>query len=221
VIERLARERIGLGADVLETEPPAGFGESSGSIAGTIIGHDALDRQAQARIVGDRRLEERNGALLTLVLHDRAEGNAGGVVNANVDKLPTCITGTALFRTNTHDAMADAIEFAKLFDVDVDQFAGIFSLIAAHRFGRLQRRELVKAEPAQDPADSCWRDANAAAICLPVWRCRRKASTATHVAGGVWLGNESGLEERSRKPSMPSARKRSTHLATVPGVVLN
>jgi hypothetical protein len=46
-------------------------------------------------------------------------------------------------------------------------------------------------------------------------------STAAHVAGAVWLGDESGLEERSRKPSTPSARKRPTHLPTVFAVVLN
>src|SRR5712671_2158656 len=60
-----------------------------------------------------------------------------------------------------------------------------------------------------------------AAICLPVWRWRRKTSTTAHVVGAVWLGNERGLEERSRKPSTPPARNRSTHLATVFGVVLN
>src|SRR5712672_1794720 len=60
-----------------------------------------------------------------------------------------------------------------------------------------------------------------AAICLPVWRWRRKTSTTAHVVGAVWLGNERGLEERSRKPSTPSARNRSTHLATVFAVVLN
>jgi len=37
----------------------------------------------------------------------------------------------------------------------------------------------------------------------------------------VWLGEESGLDERSRKPSTPSASKRSIHLATVFAVVLN
>src|SRR6202049_1932763 len=59
-----------------------------------------------------------------------------------------------------------------------------------------------------------------AAICLPVWRWRRNASTTAHVAGAVWLGNERGLEERARKPSTPPVRNRSTHLATVFGVVL-
>jgi hypothetical protein len=47
-----------------------------------------------------------------------------------------------------------------------------------------------------------------AAVCLPVWRCGRNVSTAAHVAGGIWLGNERGLEDRSRNPSTPSARSR-------------
>ena len=49
----------------------------------------------------------------------------------------------------------------------------------------------------------------------------RHAPMAVHVAGGVWLGDEWGLEERSRNPSTPSARNRLTHLATVFRVVLN
>jgi hypothetical protein len=44
---------------------------------------------------------------------------------------------------------------------------------------------------------------------------------AAHVAGGVWLDDEWGLEERSRNPSTPSAQNRLTHLATVFGVALN
>jgi hypothetical protein len=158
---------VGSGADVLEAEPLAGFGKSSGSIARAVVRHDPLDSPAQARLVGDRRLEEGNRALLTLVLHDLAEGNAGGIVNADVDKLPTRIAGTALFRASPCNAMADA------------------------------------------------------AICVPVWRCRRKASTAAQAAGGGWLGNEWEREDRFRKPSTPSVRKRLTHWATVFGVTLN
>jgi hypothetical protein len=60
-----------------------------------------------------------------------------------------------------------------------------------------------------------------AAICWPVWRCRRKDSTAKQMAGVAWLGDESGLEDRSRKPSTPSASNRAIHLATAFGVVLN
>ena len=60
-----------------------------------------------------------------------------------------------------------------------------------------------------------------AAICAPVWRCLRKASTAAHTAGVAWPGDEWGLDERSCNPATPLARKRATHLATVFDVVLN
>jgi hypothetical protein len=60
-----------------------------------------------------------------------------------------------------------------------------------------------------------------AAICSPVWRCLRKASTAAQTAGVAWPGDEWGRDERSRNPATPWALKRATHLATVFGVVLN
>ena len=47
--------------------------------------------------------------------------------------------------------------------------------------------------------------ASSAAMCSWVRRWRRKASTASAVARGIWLGDERGLEDRSRKPTMPSA----------------
>src|SRR5215210_3963801 len=74
----------------------------------------------------------------------------------------------------------------------------------------LQMRETVAVERPSWAAMWFW-----------VWRSRRKASTASAVASGVWLGEEWGLEDRSRKPSLPSARKRVTHLLTVFQVVLN
>jgi hypothetical protein len=35
--------------------------------------------------------------------------------------------------------VAYSIELAELFDIDVDQLSGMLALVAAHRFGRLQR----------------------------------------------------------------------------------
>src|SRR5258706_4335933 len=58
------------------------------------------------------------------------------------------------------------------------------------------------------------------AMCSWVRRSRRNLSTAAQVASGIWLGDERGFEERSRKPSTPSASKRATHFATVFVVVL-
>ncbi len=58
------------------------------------------------------------------------------------------------------DAVADLSELAELFNVDVDQFAGMLALIATDRLSRLQRREPVEAQSPQYPADRCRRDAD-------------------------------------------------------------
>ena len=67
---------------------------------------------------------------------------------------------TALPGSIAGDAMADPVELAELFDVDVDQFAGMFALIAPHRLGRLQIAYPVQAQPPQDATDGRRRDAD-------------------------------------------------------------
>jgi hypothetical protein len=119
------------------------------------------------------------------------------------------------------DAVADAIELAELLDVDVEDLAWGGALITAHRLGRLERRQAVEANRFRMRLTVAAETPTSAAIALPVRRCRRKASTAAAVAGAVWLGDECGRDERSRKPSTPSASNRLIHLATVFGVVLN
>ncbi len=111
-----------------------------------------------------------DGAAFSLILHDLAEGHAGGIVDADVNELPADPASIALAGAIVGDAMPDTIEFAKLFDVDVDQFTGMPALIAPHRLGRLQCRNSVQAEPVQDPADGDRRDAKFRSDCLPVWR---------------------------------------------------
>ena len=49
--------------------------------------------------------------------------------------------------------MADPIELAELFDVDVDNLAGSRTFIAEDRLGRLQRRQAVEAEALENAAD--------------------------------------------------------------------
>src|SRR4029079_14369438 len=56
--------RIRLGPGVLEAELAAGRAEGFGAIAGTIVGHHTGHRDAKARVVGDRGLEEGDRALL-------------------------------------------------------------------------------------------------------------------------------------------------------------
>ena len=133
---------------MLETKLLARPGKGLGTIAGPVVGHDTLDRDTQARIVGDRGLEKGHGAGLPLVLHHPAESDPGGVVDTDVDELPA--DAAALVRTSpvTADAVTDALEFAEFFDVDVDQFAGMFALVAAHRFAGSERRAVGPARNA-------------------------------------------------------------------------
>src|SRR3954468_2259116 len=150
--------RIGLGPDVLETEIAAGRAEGLGAKAGAIVGHHTGNRDAKVRVVGDRRLEEGDRALLLLVREDLREGHAGGVVDADVDELPSDAPALALPRSVGGDAMTDAVEAAELFDIDVDQFAGMLTLVAAHRRGRFERLDAGDAKAPEDAADRGRRD---------------------------------------------------------------
>src|SRR4029077_10240196 len=79
---------IRLGADVLDAQVPASVAEGECLVATPIVGHDASDGDAETFVIGHRRLEKGNGAVRRLVGLDLGEGDAGVVVNADVDKLP-------------------------------------------------------------------------------------------------------------------------------------
>jgi hypothetical protein len=80
------------------------------------------------------------------------------------------------------------LNFAELFDVDVDQLAGMLALVASHRLGRLKRAEPIETQPTKDAAHRRRRDGKLPGDLLAGVRCRRKASTAARVAGGVCSG---------------------------------
>ena len=150
---------IGSSEDVLEAKAPAGVAEAAGSIAGAVVGHDALDGNAEACVVDDGSLEEGDGAGLALGLHDAAEGDAGGIVDGDVNELPAGAAIARLLAARSSDAMAGSAEAAELFDVDVDQFAGPVTLVTARRFGRRQGAQAVEAQALEHTADGSGRDA--------------------------------------------------------------
>src|SRR5260370_28514388 len=81
--------------------------------------------------MGDGGVEEGEGGGCAVGLHDRGEGQARGVVDADMDELPADTAAVALALAVTGDAVADLIEFAELFDVDVDHLARPLALVAA------------------------------------------------------------------------------------------
>src|SRR3981189_2203272 len=213
--------RIGLGADVLDAQVPASITKGEGFVTTAVVGHDAGDGDAEAFVVSHGRLEEGSGTIGFLVGLDLGERDAGVIVDADVDELPADAATVALAGPITGDAVTDLVETTELFDIDVDHIARSGPLIAAHRLARLQVADPVQSQPPQDAADGGRGNTNfsrdllagvaLAAQCLDYGAC----------GGAVSLGNERGLEERSRNPSTPSVRNRSTHLATIFGVMLN
>src|SRR4051812_15310951 len=157
--------RIGLGSDVLEAEIAAGGAEGLGTIAGAIVGHHTGDRDAEVRVVGDGGLEEGDRTLLFLVRQDLREGHSGGVVDADVDELPPDAPALALtvrspvMRWPTRSKRPSFL-ISELFDIDVDQFAGMLALVAANRRGGVERLDAGEAEAPEDAADRGRRDAD-------------------------------------------------------------
>src|SRR5713101_6613043 len=141
---------VGLGADVFELEARACPAEDPGSVTGAVVGHDTLDLDAQAGVVGDGGFEKGCSASLALVGLDLGEGDARGIVDADMDELPAAAARGGGAGLLAGDAMADAVELAELFDVDVDQLAGVLAFIAAHRLGGLQGAQPVEAQPLED-----------------------------------------------------------------------
>ena len=67
------------------------------------------------------------------------KANARGVINTDVDELPTnAMMALDCARIASGDPMSHGTDASELFDVDVDQFARTFPLIATHRFSRLE-----------------------------------------------------------------------------------
>ncbi len=60
-----------------------------------------------------------------------------------MDELPADAAAVALAGAVAGDAVADLIELAELFDVDVDQLAGLLALISAGRLGGFQGAQLA------------------------------------------------------------------------------
>src|SRR5713101_1273823 len=130
------------------------------SVAGTVVGHHPGDLDAEAMVVGQGCLQEGDGALFFLIRHDLGEGEARGVVDADMDELPADAAAVALAGAVAGDAVADAVEASELLDVDVDHLAGVLALVAADRLDRVKRLQLVQPKPFENPADSGRRDAS-------------------------------------------------------------
>ena len=91
---------------MLEAEFLAGVTEVEGFVTTAVVGHDAGDCDAEACKVIHSGLEEGYGAFGFFVRQYLGEGDAGMIVYADVDELPTDAPAIALTGAIAGDAVA-------------------------------------------------------------------------------------------------------------------
>jgi hypothetical protein len=130
-------------------------------VGGAVVGHQSLHLDPVGAVEADRPPQEADRGGRLLVGQDLDVGQAGGVVDADVDPLPA---GHAPAVTTTTLELAPAVagdpmprpldaDPAQFLDVDVDQLAGSGALVAADRLRRLEAREPAETYPLQHRRD--------------------------------------------------------------------
>src|SRR5579863_3820126 len=146
---------IGPGAQMLDPEQTQRFAVAAGAEARTVVGHDAVNPDAEVAKESQGVEEKAQAGRAFLVGQDFRVGEARMVVDRQMQRLPAHPPSVALT-----GAVADAIELAELLDVDVDDLAWGVALITANRLGRLERGQAVEAEALEDTADGGGRHAD-------------------------------------------------------------
>src|SRR5260221_5969461 len=87
--------------------------------------------------------------MVALIGQKLGEGDAGSVIDGDVEKLPSGAAGVIALAVAS-DAVADPLDAGELLDIEVDEFARVLTLVAAHRRGRVQPGEAREALATQD-----------------------------------------------------------------------
>ena len=113
------------------------------------------------------------------------------VVDRQMHIFPADAAGLALTGPIAGDPMAGPTELAQLFDVDVEDLARGCPFVATDRLAGSSADRRLRPSRFRMRLTVAGETPASAPICAPVWRCLRKASTATQTAGGAWPGHES------------------------------
>ena len=142
---------IGAGEEMAQSSRAASLSQEFRDVAGAIVGHDALDLDAQGAEVSQRGMKEFDGTVLTFIGHDAGEGDTGSIVDSDMDVFPACAAD--FVAAVAGDAVAGPLDASELFDIEVEELTGCRSLVAVHGRRRLQQRKAVESVVAQDPRD--------------------------------------------------------------------
>src|ERR1051326_4978254 len=142
---------VGTGKAVLDAELKAGGAELAGAIAGAVVGEQAADGDAVLGVEGDGGVQEGDGGFALLVGQHAGEGEAGVIVDGDVQSLPAGelgATATAAVATN-----GDLLIAGHALDVEVEQIAGSGMLVAHDGWGGMQVAPAVEMSTLQNAAD--------------------------------------------------------------------
>jgi hypothetical protein len=149
---------IGLSAQVSELKGLANVSEAVRDVARAVIRHDGLDPNALALEPGHAASKEGNRRGGSLIGEHLGVSQTRGVIDGDVDELPADTSDPS--GAVSVDAMAHATDPAELFDVDMDELSGTFSLVADDRLFGIEVLESGDAVARQDPVDRRWGESN-------------------------------------------------------------
>lgn len=144
---------IGFGEEMCEAEFMAGSGEEFGAIGGAAVGKELLDGEAMSGVEAQGEVQSLENALGTFVREEAGEGEAGVIIDGDVE---TFDAGAWVAEgAVTGGAYARAKKAAELLDVEMEEFAGGGAFVApGGRFGRIKRGEPIEVMTAQDAGES-------------------------------------------------------------------
>ena len=139
------------GKAVLDAELEAGGAELSGAIAGAVVGEQAADGDTVLGVEGDGGVQEGDGGLALLVGQHAGEGEAGVIVDGDVQSLPA-----GELRASSPPAVAtngDLLIAGHALDVEMEQVARRGMFITHDGWGGMEMAPAVEMSPLENAAD--------------------------------------------------------------------
>ena len=142
---------VGLGEAMFEAEGGDGVTHGVSAVAGAVVGVNALGFDAVLLEESQGGVEEGDGALCGFIREELGEGQAGVVIDGDVEELPAGAADVIALPV-AGDAMAGACDARELLDVEVEKFARVRAFVAhdRRRRGELREAEAMAAQEAGD-----------------------------------------------------------------------
>src|SRR5262249_22094248 len=150
--------RVRPGEAMPDRPGPTDAGEAARPIAAAVVGEEAPDRDPAAPKPPERIPEKRRTSAAPLGPAHFDEGDAGRIVNRDVDVLIPDPPG-ALGAIAMH-AVPDPADAAERFDVHVQQIAGVRPLVALNHRRRIELADAIQPRAPQHARHGGARDAD-------------------------------------------------------------